>query len=64
MQTIYDEPFADSSNIPTYLISKFASNNIKVILSGDGGDEMMAGYWYWYQPIHTLQNYLAREKMT
>ena len=62
MQTIYDEPFADSSNIPTYLISKFASNNIKVILSGDGGDEMMAGYWYWYQPIHSLQNYLTREK--
>ena len=62
MQTIYDEPFADSSNIPTYLISKFASNNIKVILSGDGGDEMMAGYWYWYQPIQSLQNYLTREK--
>ena len=62
MQTIYDEPFADSSNIPTYLISKFASNNIKVILSGDGGDEMMAGYGYWYQPIHSLQNYLTREK--
>jgi asparagine synthase (glutamine-hydrolysing) len=53
-QSVFDEPFGDTSAIPTYLLSREARKHVKVVLTGDGGDELFGGY-AWYKPLMWMQ---------
>jgi asparagine synthase (glutamine-hydrolysing) len=55
LNLVFDEPFADSSSVPTYLIAQLARKHVKVVLTGDGGDELLGGYAHWYRALDVMK---------
>jgi asparagine synthase (glutamine-hydrolysing) len=62
MARVYDEPFADSSAIPTYLICKKAREYSKVVITGDAGDELLGGYVSRYRPMVIFSEHLRASR--
>jgi asparagine synthase (glutamine-hydrolysing) len=64
MAEVYDEPFGDSSNIPTFLLCEHARRHVTVALTGEGSDELLGGYAYWYRPLRDMEGAAGRHAMT